>query len=726
MFCINCGQKIDDDVKVCPHCGFVLEDEQEETPVGETQEEEKPSEEKTVVIGDTDSVDDAKTVIYTGHEENSGHVNNSVPKEEHGKIQDIRPKDDSIPPRVDEKPDFDGTESPADDKKSGKKHGAIIGISALIVVIVVLGFVAFNVFGNGFGSKKDDKTEYPGVYFLKDNELHFSKFNGKSQVKLEDDIYDKWSDSDEYGLYAYYGFKISEDEKKIFFITDMDNDDNSGDLVYMSATGNGEVTRISDNVKEFRLVGNNKVLFTDEDDSLYISDLKDKTRISKNVRYYTVDEDDKYIVWLDENDSLYYQPTNLKQEKEKLDKDVSSIDSISDGLERILYRKIEDGKAEVYLMKNRKDKEKIVSNADYAHCFIKNGKACVYYCKDKGDVPYSYMDIIEDDYPDDANMKEPDIKDYTTYENVDSFWGPTTREKVDDKYYDELDKYKEKVQRDSTREYLKKHSIELNETALYYLEEGSEAAKVASGIMEIDSARKLDDDRVLFYYSIDMANVEKIKLSKVIEGNSTESELEDNITEIMKINIVNGKDTAVIDFGDVDIGDIYIANADDKLYFVLYEKGDTDSDKSGTLYSIGYSGKNLGVANKFASDVNSIVSVKEDKICYSKERDDDGTFDLYCGDKKVDSEVMTRVSITDAGVLYFKDYESNDSEGTLYLYKDGKSVKIGEDVHMFYAYSDKYVAILTDYSKKNHMGDLEIFDGKGKKKIASDVNAIVY
>lgn len=686
MFCINCGQKIEDGAKVCSHCGYSYEETEETVSQQDAYEPSESSQEN---------------VSYTerGISNNVNHYSQ------------------------------DSTERvyPTNPPKKNKNIVKILGIVAALLVIAVLGFAAYKILGSNLSSSSDEKAEYPGVYYLKDNELYFSKNDGKKQVKLEDDIYDKWSDSNDYSGYSYLKFELSEDGKKVFFLKEIDNS-NYADLYYIDAQGKGDAVKVADDVETFRLIGSSKVLYKDDKQSLYISDLKNKSRISKNVAYFIVDKSQKYVAWCDNDGNLYYQQLDLKKDKEKLDKGVHRIDGVSNGLGTILYSKYDDEKYELYVIKNRGDKEKIVSNADDYFAYLDGDKYCVYYTKDKGQLAYTIMDFIEDDYPDDSTITEPDISAYTTYETQNGFWGPTQREIVDDKYYDELDKYKAKKTRDNLREFYSKRDLDIDEYAIYYLEEGSEEEKIESGYVEIIQDVPFKNEKVLLYGFVDLANIEKVKLSYIVENNDFENEFEKNSLEVLQVKMANGNDVATLEFGEEWFGDISVHYDGNNLYVVYFEmNNDGEENDFGTLYSVGTRGKELGVTEKIDTDVNEVTSVDGDSVYYFKEWDsEDRKGDLYCNGTKIDSEVSRGGYATDAGVVYYKDYDVDSSEGSLYLFNGGKPIKIADEVHSYHVFSEKCIAILTDYSTKNHMGDLEIFDGKDKKKIAGDVNAIVF
>ena len=377
------------------------------------------------------------------------------------------------------------------------------------------------------------------------------------------------------------------------------------------------------------------------------------------------------------------------------------------------------------------DKEKIVSNAESFMAYMTDGNPAIYYSRSE-DMDLTIMDVmVDDDYPDDGNITEPDIDDYTTYTTVDSFWGPTTRQEVDDKYYDELQLYKDKQARDRMRSNLESQSLGLYETTLYFSNGSGDDETIASGIVEIESSNSTEKGSFIIYSTYDISGVQKIKLSKLCgeDVNKLDEEIDkflDSFDDIRQIHIARETQTADLNFPDMDISDIVpVTDADsDAVYVTAYE----NNEDTGILYSLTTDTAHLGELTKISEDA-CMATMHDDKIYYMKEVDfDDKVGALYCGSEKIDDDVYlySRAPYSEAGYLYYKDYDDKDSAGTLYMYQDGKSTKIKDDIYSYYAYTDKYIAVLTDYSLKNHMGDLRIFDGKECTKIDSDVNALIY
>lgn len=131
---------------------------------------------------------------------------------------------------------------------------------------------------------------------------------------------------------------------------------------------------------------------------------------------------------------------------------------------------------------------------------------------------------------------------------------------------------------------------------------------------------------------------------------------------------------------DEDVATYTLSLADDKP---IYYK-DMDDDYSGDLYRDG----------KFVDrEVRSNFSYSEEsgELVYRTDYED-GTYTLntYNGKKSttIAKDVSDHSILPNGNVVYIKDYDEDDEEGELYLFKNGKSVKVDDGVEeMNYAYS---------------------------------------
>ncbi len=704
MFCMNCGKEIPDDAKVCEYCGEPVQDDEE-------------------VIGN-----EAEPVAEPAPSESAS----AGPVPAPGPVP--------MPVQKAPKPKKEKKQKKAKEpgEKGKSKLPLILGIIAAALVLLAVVFGAFKFIRMPGKSSKDKPLPFPGVYFIQDNELWFNKFGRNKPLQVADDLFE----NDDLSNYSYSSsFGISKDGKYIFFAQDYNGGDSNPvyDLYYMKADGKGDAKRIAKSVKYYRILDDNRILYVDEDMDLYISNLKDSTKVGKelaSIYSFYLEENQKYVLWRDSDNTLYCQQLDLKKDKIKLDRDVTGVPIYTANLKTIVYSKSDGISSDVYMIKNFGEKEKLLSNVDSFRAYMVNDKVNIYYAKTKDDSSVSVMDFIDDDLAaEDKLLKEPDIKDYTTYTTVNGWFGPTTREEVDDAYYDAVEKYNEKLDRDYWRESLQNQTVGLSEGAIYYYVEGKEEQKVDSGIIDMKGTYQAENEvAVVLYGLVDIDNIEKAKLSEVLEDGYDYNEISTKVLESTQLKMAKG--TKIV---DVSLGEdaIYqesgmISESKGTIYIFARESEDADDwSQPGELYSVNISSGRLGQASLIDSDVMYTYGVFSDQLYYGVDYDeDDETVTLKVEGKEIDQDVAwISVSQTPfSGVFaYYTDYDNEKKqEGTLNIYKNGKSYKVADDVHSFHVYNDKYIAVITDYSSKKLSGDLGLYNGKDCKTIATDVSLIVY
>ncbi len=620
--------------------------------------------------------------------------------------------------------------------KSGRAL-IILSIIAVLLVIAVLTVLAHRYFPDltGFLAKADAK--YPGIYYLKDDKLIFQKNSKKDPVRIDDDVMDKWSESENYGWYRGV-FQLSDDGKTIFYATDCKNGSEwSFTLNYTSAIGRDTGGRISDDISSYTVLKNNRVIYLRTDGSLYITDLNNDEKISRDVETYYYDESEKNILWIDKDSNLYAQRMDLKKDREKIDKDVSHVCCVSDGLSKIVYTKRSDESGmDVYLIKDLEDKEKIAGNCSDYCAYIIDNKVYAYFTLQDESSDLKLMDLIEDDFPDDATMEEPREEDYITYKTIDGFFGQMTREEVDDKYYDEKAIYDEKLERDSLRETLKNLSVGVSTVTLYYYSEGDEEEKIAEDVVSNGymnyNFRLSGDIPVILYDHVDVDSIEKILLSDYSEGRASSEDIVSNIYKTMTANIARGTETARIDFGDMIPYDARIFDEKNGQITVLAVdniNNDQTGVVTGDLYTVSARKEDLGKVHRMDSDVARVMHTGDGKVYYLKDYDPD-TYSgiLKVNGKEIDDEVFSIYldQNTDVGFMYYTDYDFDEASGTLRIYDDGNDIKVSDDVYDVHVFDKDKIVMLTVYDPEKNVGELKIFNGKDTSKMASDVSAIVY
>ena len=778
MFCNNCGTKLDEGVLFCPNCGNKVDN----VPVEENEDD------KTVILSEEmyEVVRENENPVETVQEEqpnpqngvNAKEEQNETIKEETSKEQDIQQQNVqeqkgetieaveisptgvvetnaaiAVPNEVQKKfcPNC-GTANNMNDlfcqecgmffgnaeEKMGKgmnqkpkKSGKVVKIvvSAAIAVILIALICIAPRFIKGGGNNKDKDF----IVYIKDNELFMAKGNKYEPTQIGDKFYE---DKDDAQTYSYFsGVSYSPDYNYIFYPKNFETNEYTYDLYYKKVGDKkAEEVKIDSDVLSYNVIDNNKVAYIkDYDDrKLYLYNGNDSVKITSDAAWMTVSEDGKYILWKsnDGDNKLYVQDTAMKADKVKLDSDVEWICGYSDDLKTIVYMKDDN----LYIMKNMEEKEKIASDVEDAWTYDINGSLKMYYVKESDETTLSAYDLIEDDYlSQDQNITEPRIEDYQTVTYVNDYFGSRERTETDDAYYRELEKYEEKEARDYLREELKNYQpIDTGSGDIYYYNaQKDESVKVMEAIV-LGGNSIGTDTALMFLWNVDVDNIEKTKLSKLLEG--TEEDAEEKLNEAIldSTQLLYLKDGEVFEIDDSDMDykwlyDVYVyANEKVNTLYISYDLYNPDTDKyHEELYSYDYRSANAEL-QLLCDEFNTVVSLNSSEGIYYTNEDED----FYCNGTKIDSDVYAwSVSVQEnETVLYLTDIDKNDREGTLKVYQNGKATKIADDVaiNTYVVFDQNKIAFLTDYNFDKRRGDLEVYNGKETIRVDSDVTSIIY
>ncbi len=624
----------------------------------------------------------------------------------------------------------------ADGQKAGGfgKKGILIGIAAA-AVILILAIVGITL----LSGKKDGVNDF---YYVADNELYEKSF-GKGDPKMVDDgIVESGGP-----LFAYYDLKLrmSDDGKYLFYPRNYDSDTSSYDLYCVRTDKkNAEAVKVASDMmtdygSEYALLPGNRIVYLNNEGSLYLSDFNgEKERIAKDAREMVLSKDGSQVVWLsNEENRMYFQDLKKKDaEKERLDSNVTYVQAYSDDLKTIVYMKDNA----LYVIENLKDKKKISEDVENLAVVDINGKYRIYYVKQDPDAQDIYMwDLVEDDLADsDAQITEPDIEDYQHTEMRQTFWGVSEYTVTDDDaYYAAYDTYREKLQRDYVRDYLKGESLGVSDyfnraNLMVYDSEANDSRIIlkdkwvtASNYYNVEDSQGFVS--ILAY--LNEENLPKIKLSTVLAEDEDESDiLEDGLSDCMVTAIQSDETIIPVEFeGDFNYGDCEIDYEKKLLYILLYEM-DEDGivEDEASLVSIPYTGSNAGKVEEKDTEVGRLCGLVDGKLYYLKDCNDSMEGDLYCDNKRIDSDVsgyVSGVSGEPGKILYRTEYD--DVNYTLKLYDGKESKKIGSDVYTFEDFSSNKILFLTDYSTSRYEGELKLYNGKEVQQISSDVSAIL-
>ena len=616
---------------------------------------------------------------------------------------------------------------------AGKAKWAVpaIAVAGIAVVCIALFALIRLVF---LGGGED-------YFYVKDNELWKGNTRKSEPVRLQDDMGNGTDDA--YLSSLAYG-KKTEDGKYLYFTGE--RDDNYRFTLYGVSLKKKEAepVKIDTDVDSFEVLGNNKVLYL-ANGNLYVSDMEEnKERLARNVTEYHISGDEKRVIWITSDDQeLCIGDVSGKEDEEKLDSEVSMLFDYSEDFSTLVYGK----GSELYVMTDFENRERISDYAWQVGVEDIDGDFKVYYVEvdpDAEDLTYTYMDFVEDDMAAaDSAMQEPRIEDYQRQEEVVTFWGDTRMETVtDEAYYEEMDKYDEKLYRDDVREELKNTTFSLSELSGYQAAvmcyDGKN--KEASALKENIWVQWYGDGTVYFGNLVEesqdcvsmfscftpdgVEQIDKVPFSAIYEGTQDIYETVNNAilfrTQLLLANgMITEMDPKYMPWQT-------IVDEDTQAVYMLMGGAADAYSESGTLVRFSYKDGQLGAMEAMDEEVDDILSIDNGRVYYLKDLDSNSSGDLYCNGARVDSDVYAYVRFSDeAGFFYYTDFDADTQQGSLTVY-DGKETKeIEKDVYGALCLDKNRILLLTDYDLNRYRGDLKLYNGKTSERIDRDVTAII-
>ena len=629
----------------------------------------------------------------------------------------------------------------------------VIGLAVIAVIVAVI--VALFMF---FGSNAKEKS----AVYLKDGKLYLSLLDGKEPIKITS----KFVDNEDDAFLTYYAgwfVSISEDGKNIFYPenTTMSDDNFKFDLCYRSTTDpDAKGEEIESDVSSYTVSKDSKfVVYQTVDGDFYVYDIKkqESDRIDKKVSDWYSSEDLKTIVYMTEDGDLHLW--KYGKDSEKLESNVDWVTHVTKDASKVFYRKDDN----LYVKEGTKDEEKIASNvSDVIQAYDNGG---VYYTKSETTTT-TLADYIIDDYADsDAAMVRPEWPSYYDYQWPEApdyvyYWDYDTEEayqqalaeydlayaayeaeyarvnaqyEADQENYYVLDEaWDAKLDRDYYRESAKSYEFSNTKITLYYYD-GKDSVVVTSLVDEElyswgeYSYSQSDETPVMLIHTSERAKVGMVRIEEINSMYDTYEKVQQALTPQVAFAVVREDECSVLASEEMESYGIL-----DGAKEIYYLKNLDIETYEGDLYVASVE-KEIGDADKYASDVFGVSCLASGEIIYYKdvERDEEtysyiGT--LFIGDEKIEKDVAVgSLRETEDGKMYYFFNDIEGSEGTLCYYKNGKVEEIADDVYQNIVLTPEGgVLYLVDYDEEDREGTLYYsVNGKEGEEIDDDVAAIV-
>lgn len=599
------------------------------------------------------------------------------------------------------------------------KRVKIIGIATvaciLTVAIILLSFFI----------SAPEKSHF---LYLKNRELYYTNLNNNLSFQvteqlidldntIDDSIYDEKFDVVETALSTYC--KFSNDGNTLFYIDNIIDLTNGAPLYYRYLSNTKSTPKLIDSaVKTYVLseTGTKVTYINGEDGALYQHNLKEKIKIDDNVSEFVASSDGKNIIYV-KNGEVYTKlgdntATKLGNITSTLYSTNGSFDTVFFMDNDLLY-KIKDGKKVTQLAS---DVGEIVEHYSTGE---------IYYLKTENEVQISLAEHLIDDAKSlDDSLVEPEYPaspEKADYKTEAEYQEAVKQFEVKYEEYLQLDElWSQKREHDKIREDVLYDSFTHTYSSLCY-HDGKKEKVLNENVTSIEYSALGKTKPTLIFQTSDYKELKKVKISQVESIEDLTNMLKEGLDDLTVTYLTVENVTSAIGYGE---NRDYCITEDGKTVYFL---GDINYEESfsGDLYEMKISGKKPREPKLYDSGViYSTTAIYNGSLIYYKNFEK-GVSELYCEKEKIADNVMMQgfsslpkkdsyvyianwvvrasgdlfiyengkskkidqdinsFSVTDSGViLYFKDYNQDYSTGNLYAYKDGKTQEIGKDITM--------------------------------------------
>ena len=603
-----------------------------------------------------------------------------------------------------------GSRSSAEGTPKRKKPTAkIIGISAVAVVLVVAIILGITLIPGKHASntaiylKDGNLCVLPNV--KKNTDLLTMQMVSDPDA-LQGDITGLWDYQDSTNACSGCGATLSKDGSKLFYIsTDLETEIR---LCYIDLKAkNATPVRISGGVVLAYSVNESATLvtFLRDDNNLYQYDMQSgkAEKIASDLEEgFVASRDGSKIVYTTENGLYLY--SSLGQ-TEKLSNDYcSQVYTPDDTLSTIYYVDEDDT---LFCNKTGKagDSFKIASGVDTLYGLTENG---VYYTTDSKTVTmYDYVnqDLLSVD-PD--SLERPEYPFSFEYDTDAEYRAAMEQYEADMEVYEHANDLRE-LQKDLARE-------QYTLVTLNYFN-GSQSSVVAEDVRSNSISYASSYARAAAVLEYTYPDPEKAAaltmddMEAIIDSNYHYA----NIYIYNKIRssavAVNGTAYAL----DLNVWTINPSEDGQTVYITTKNPDNSDID----LYQAGISGSGLQTPTQIASDIDDLQIIGNNAVFWQ-----DST--VFVNNARIDDDVLAdHVAFRDDGSFVYLVGEEDDNSYQLKSYKDGKITTIADDVFNFGFTTGGELLYLRDYNTNRSAGTLYLYNGKDSTKLDDDVFLIL-
>ena len=602
-----------------------------------------------------------------------------------------------------------GSRSSAEGTPKRKKPTAkIIGISAVAVVLVVAIILGITLIPGKHASntaiylKDGNLCVLPNV---KKNADLLTMQMVSDPDALQGDITGLWDYQDSTNACSGCGATLSKDGSKLFYIsTDLETEIR---LCYIDLKAkNATPVRISGGVVLAFSVNESATLvtFLRDDNNLYQYDMQSgkAEKIASDLEEcFVASRDGSKIVYTTENGLYLYSGLG---KTEKLSNDYcSQVYTPDDALSTIYYVDEDDT---LFCNKTGKEEDsfKIASGVDTLYGLTENG---VYYTTDSKTVTmYDYVnqDLLSVD-PD--SLERPEYPFSFEYDTDAEYQAAMKQYKADMEVYEHANDLRE-LQKDLARE-------QYTLVTLNYFN-GSSASVVAEDVFRgsISSADTYAHAAAVLEYTCpdpEKAAALTVDDLEAIIGSTYTYAPTYIYDKICSSAAVNGTACAL----DLDIYRIHLTEDGQTACIITKNADNSDID----LYQAGISGNSLQTPTQIASDIDDLQIIGNNVVFWQDSA-------VFVNNARIDDDVLAdHVAFRDDGSFVYLVGEEDDNSYQLKSYKDGKTTTIADDVFNFGFTTGGELLYLRDYNTNRSEGTLYLYNGKDSTKLDDDVFLIL-